>query len=172
MKSIINLFFLILLISASTGNAQEVRVLKGIKSFSGKVGEWGIKRAGGIYPAKGWIFYDIGQVAVVIVPQDKPDTEGLKAFMKRYSEVQVKLFGTTYESYAKEGKKKNKKGSSGIVIRCQYKQGCSGTCSAVFGQDCPGCPETFIRCSGNCCGADYGTHIPKEDSGIIDDVYY
>ncbi|MCB0668812.1 MAG: hypothetical protein KDC80_23475 [Saprospiraceae bacterium] len=172
MKSLFYFLLLFLMISTSTSFAQEVRVLKGLKSFSGKVGEWGIKKGEGIYPARGWVFYDIDQVAVVVVPQDRPDTEGLKAFMKRYPEVQTKLFGTTYEAYAKKGKKKGKKDRPGIVIRCQNKRDCSGTCAAVFGQDCPGCPETFIRCSGNCCGTDYGTHLPKEDSGIIDDVYY
>ena len=62
-----------------------------------------MKGGEGIYPALGWIFYYIGQAAVVIVPQDKPGPNGLKGFMSRNPQVQVKLFGTTYETYAKEG---------------------------------------------------------------------
>ena len=172
MKTIFSVLILFLLASVSSVSAQQIRVLKGFKSFSGTVGEWGVQKGGGIYPAKGWVFYDIGQVAVVILPQDKPDPNGLKVFMRRNPQIQTRLFGTTYEEYAKKGKKKKKGSASGIVIRCENDPSCSGTCSAVFGQDCPGCPETFIRCSGNCCKDAYGTHIPEADAGTVQGMEY
>ncbi|WP_236976142.1 hypothetical protein [Membranihabitans maritimus] len=138
----------ILLFIGMTGYCQQVTKLKAVKGCEGSIGEWGIKKGNTVYPAKGWSFYDIENIAFVILHEKSGTQKDLKSFISKNKEAQFKLFGSTYKEYTAEAKKKKKKPKyPGVMVVCRSSSDCSSQpCAAVI------INGEFLRCTGICCG--------------------
>ncbi len=137
---------LALIFSISIGSAQNVIALKAIGTFKGELGDWGVRKGKFVQPAKGYKFYAVADAVIVVLPQEKSTPKELKAFIQKNVELQVELFGESYETFAKKGKKKGGKPKPTLVRKCESVPNCNYTCYALFSSD-----GRFLRCGGNCC---------------------
>lgn len=144
------LFIVLLLVTLGTAlSAQQVTVIKALRGFEGNSEGWAVQKRNALYPAQGYIFYEVAQSAIVIVPQDQATPRILLEIIKANENIQVKLFGESYEAFA--AKKKKKKPKNTISVVCKSKTNCDGTCYAIIDGD-----GKFIRCGGNCCESGEG----------------
>lgn len=130
--------------------SQQVTQLKAVQGCKGEIGEWGTKKGTTVYPAKGWNFYNIEDIAFVILHEKSGSLKDLKSFISKNVKVQKKLFGSSYREYSAKGKKKKKEPKyPGVMVVCRSSSDCrSQPCAAVI------VDGEFLRCTGVCCGPD------------------
>ncbi|MBX2816168.1 MAG: hypothetical protein KTR24_09225 [Saprospiraceae bacterium] len=120
--------------------------MKSLINYEGKLGAWGKKSGNKIVPSKGHVFYGIGDIVWVVLPQQKPTPKALERFVRENEDLQVELFGQTYASYQAQAVKKKKGKKKGVYRRCYTAEKCSGNCQALVDEK-----NNFLGCEGECC---------------------